>query len=175
MRKMIQAIAAAFAASTYVFTGSYITPPIAPTTVLWQSYAQETIAPLVNEPTRETPPTPPPARLFVSAEGRYAIQKGWLAGADYQENKIATHGEAVAMLMQMAALNEDVVVYFGNFNPDALLTHQDFMYYLHLVFHNVAIEGALDPYAHPEDEVTWVEMARTAYRLRGLNPHSAVE
>jgi len=135
--------------------------------------------PLFTEEEREAPPPPPPARLFVSAEGRYAIQQGWLAGADYVENKIATHGEEVAMIMQIAALDWETVSFYGilteneNFDPEQPLTRHDFLLYLSYVFHDLPEEGILDPDTDnsPEKEMTLVEMARAAYRLRGLNPH----
>ncbi|MCL2204734.1 MAG: hypothetical protein FWB88_12435 [Defluviitaleaceae bacterium] len=159
-------------------------------TVLWNMYAHKAIAaysdeemkkdspahPLVIEAKREAPAHPPPARLFVSAEGRYAIQQGWIAGADYQENKIATHGEAVAMIMQIASLYPEDIIYFGEFNPELPLTRQDFTQYLRVVFHDLPEQGILDADANgdsdPQREVTLVEMVRAAYRLRGMNPHS---
>ncbi|MCL2187711.1 MAG: hypothetical protein FWC16_01600 [Defluviitaleaceae bacterium] len=177
MRRIIQAIAAVFATSTYALSGGGAIN-IAPATPLWTAYAEtaaENAQPLAQEAKREAPPTPPPARLFVSAEGRYAIQQGWLAGADYQENKIATHGEAVAMIMQIASLYNEDITFFGEFDADTPLTREAFTHYLRLVFHNLPEEGVLDLDANgefnPEKEVTWVEMARAAYRLRGLNPH----
>jgi len=114
--------------------------------------------PLVTEPEREAPPEPPPARLFVSAEGRYAIQQGWLTGEEYEENKIVTHGEAVTMLMHIAGLD-----------PTRPLTRQDLLTYLSFIFPDLPEAGILDGVA--DQEITLAEMARAAYRLRGLNPH----
>jgi len=145
------------------------------------SFEDEIKHPFYTEEKREAPEPPPPARLFVSVEGRYAIQQGWLAGADYVENKIATHGEAVAMIMQIAALDWDTVSFYGilidneNFDPEQPLTRRDFLLYLNYVFHNLPDEGILEPDADggfdPEKEMTLAEMAKAAYRLRGLNPH----
>jgi hypothetical protein len=146
----------------------------------WGVGPYEVTHPLVIEEKREAPAHPPPARLFVSAEGRYAIQQGWLAGADYVENKIATHGEAVAMIMQIASLDWETISIYdiiaGSddefFDPDRPLTRRDFITYLNLVFYNLPEEGILDADAEIgfEREITLAEMARAAYRLRGLNP-----
>ncbi|MCL2365266.1 MAG: hypothetical protein FWC71_11480 [Defluviitaleaceae bacterium] len=123
--------------------------------------------PLVAEPEREPPTEPPPARLFISNEARYAIQRGWLAGDDYDETKIATHLEAITMLMYMAGLE-----------PDTPLTRQDFVTYLGYLFPHLPdedmFEGVLTLHAtsgsglEPERPVTLAEMARVAYRLRGV-------
>jgi hypothetical protein len=68
-----------------------------------------------------------------------------------------------------------MIMYMTGINPHEPLTRQEFMHYLAIAFHNLPDEGILDPDANgdfnPEREVTWVEMARAAYRLRGLNPH----
>jgi hypothetical protein len=137
--------------------------------------------PFYIENEREVPPMPPPARLFVSAEGRYAIQQGWLTGADYQENKIATHGEAVAMILYIAALQEDseaygIITFTDNdsYNPESVLTRRDFARYLGRVFYlpDGEIAEMVIGNSDPDGNVTHGEMARVAYCLRGLNPHA---
>jgi len=124
-------------------------------------------SPLVIEPEREPPSEPPPARLFISNEARYAIRRGWLAGDGYDENKIATHLEAVTMLMYMAGTD-----------PEMPLTRQDFLNYLGYLYPHLPddgmFEGVLTMHGtgdfEPERPVTLAEMARVAYRLRGINP-----
>jgi len=123
--------------------------------------------PLVTEPEREPPSDPPPVRLFISNEARYAIRRGWLTGDDYDETKIATHREAVAMLMYMSGLD-----------PDTPLTRQDFLQYLGYLYPHLPEEGMFEGVLtlhgtgdfEPEREVTLAEMARVAYRLRGIKP-----
>jgi hypothetical protein len=187
MKKLIQSLA--FAITTYGFwaSGGW---GVAPDTVLWNMYAQSAIAaysdnkdesesdnrhPLLIEDKREAPVPPPPARLFVSAEGRYAIQQGWLTGAEYTENKIATHGEAVAMIMQIASLYPEDILCFGEYDPEQPLTQKDFAQFLTVIFCDLLVEGILEPDASGGFDsnrvITLAEMARTAYRLRGLNPY----
>jgi hypothetical protein len=145
--------------------------------------------PLIIETQRNAPAAPPPARLFVSVEGRYAIQQGWLAGEGYEENKIATHGEAVAMVMGITGLGtEDAqrrgIIALdpdGFFDAERELSQLDFALYLNHAFHMERMPsmdindfinyGILEPDANgnidPERTVTLGEMARAAYRLRG--------
>jgi len=123
--------------------------------------------PLVAEPERQPPSEPPPARLFISNEARYVIQRGWLAGDDYDETKIATHLEAVTMLMYMSGMD-----------PETPLTRQDFLNYLGQLYPHLPedgmFEGVLTMHGtgdfEPDRPVTLAEMARVAYRLRGVEP-----
>jgi len=121
--------------------------------------------PLVNEPEREPPTEPPPARMFISNEARYAIQRGWLTGDEYNDNKVATHLEAVTMLMYMAGMD-----------PETPLTRQGFLHYLGYLYPHLPDEGMFDGVLslhatgdlEPDRPVTLADMARVAYRLRGL-------
>jgi len=60
------------------------------------------------------------------------------------------------------------------FDPEAPLTRGDFMQYLARAYITAPIENVLD--ADPDGDyqlyrdITWVEMARAAYRLRGVMP-----
>jgi len=165
----------AMVVATYGIFGGW---SFAPDTVLWTAYAQAVYAEantLYPEAQREAPKPAPPARLFVSAEGRYAIKQGWLAGAGYEENKTATHGEAIQMIMQLTAMVPEDVVFFGDFDPEEPLDRGAFLSYLGIAFYNLPDEGILDMDISDvfdlEKPVTFGEMARAAYRLRGLNPH----
>lgn len=203
MKKILQSLA--FAITTYGFWSS-CGWGVGPDIILWNMYAQSVITapknitaynepitpqestittynqpetnPLLIEEKRETPAQPPPARLFVSAEGRYAIQQGWLTGADYAENKTATHGDAVAMVLQITSLDLETAMFYGfdaagfNEDPEKPLTQQDFINYLGFIFYDLPDEGIFESHndATPEREITLIEMARAAYRLRGSEP-----
>lgn len=116
---------------------------------------------LAGAPTSATMPAMP-VPVVLSDEARLAISRGWLSNNSFDENRFATHGDAVTMIMKMAALLPDsyTIDHFtdtvnhpdgayirkareygiatgeidGCFYPDRPLSRQDFVLYLDRVF-----------------------------------------